>query len=218
MTADTITMPTDAQVRFAQRASRGDDVEHEDATTSALEARLAAMAGKEAGLFCASSTMSNQLAIRSILTSPPHSIVSDVRSHSLNYEAGGAAFFSQATTYAAHPSNSHYLTAEDVDIALALGSDIHTAPTRLIILENTINGIIHPQEEIEGISELAESHKIPMHLDGARLWNTAAAAIEKRGLDACSEADKTAVLSSLLRPFATASLCLSKGLGAPIGS
>lgn len=216
--ADTITMPTDAQVLFAHTATRGDDVEHEDATTSALESRLAAMAGKEAALFCASSTMSNQLAIRSILTSPPHSVVSDVRSHTFVNEAGGAAVFSQATTYPARPSNGLYLTAEDVEGVLILGSDIHTAPTKLITLENTINGIIHPQEEVVRIGELADRHGIPMHLDGARVWNTAAVEIERRGLDACSEGDKTKVLSQLLEPFATASLCLSKGLGAPIGS
>lgn len=211
-------MPTDAQVLFAQQATRGDDVEHEDGTTSALEARVAAMAGKEAGLFCASSTMSNQLAVRSILGQPPQSIVSDVRSHIFNYEAGGAALFSQATTYPAHPSNKHYLTAGDVEEVLVTGSDIHTAPTRLITLENTINGIIHPQAEVMRIGEVAESHGIPMHLDGARLWNTAAVEMERRDLDACDEADKTEVLSELLGPFATASLCLSKGLGAPIGS
>lgn len=211
-------MPTDAQVLFAQQATRGDDVEHEDATTTALEQRLAAMSGKEAALFCASSTMSNQLAIRSLLEGPPHSIVSDVRSHTFVNEAGGAALFSQATTYSARPSNKLYLTAEDVEDVLVVGSNVHTAPTRLITLENTINGIIHPQDEIIRIGELASQHDIPMHLDGARIWNTAAVEIEKRGLDAWNEAVKTEVLSALLGPFATTSLCLSKGLGAPIGS
>lgn len=215
---DTLTIPTDAQLTAALTASRGDDVYSEDSDTAALEARLARMAGKEACLFAASGTMTNQLAIRSHMKQPPHSVIVDHRAHVHIYEAGGIAMFSQATTHALTPSNGAYLTVEDVRGALQLGTNIHFAPTRLVCLENTLSGTLFPQDEIVKISELAKEHGIAMHLDGARVWNVAANEVQGRGLDAGKEEDLTSVLTDLLAPFDSASLCLSKGLGAPIGS
>lgn len=211
-------MPTDAQLVAALTASRGDDVYHEDGDTAALEARIAAMCGKEACLFGASGTMTNQLAIRTHMHQPPHSIITDHRAHVHMFEAGGIALFSQATTHGIVPENGVHLTAEDVRGALQLGSNIHIAPTKLVCLENTLSGIVFPQDEVERISDLARDHGIGMHLDGARLWNVAAKEVEARGLDASNAADVTTVLTDLLEPFDTASLCLSKGIGAPIGS
>lgn len=90
--------------------------------------------------------------------------------------AGGIAVFSQATSHSVVPANGHHLTLED-DIRpnLELGEDIHTAPTRLISLENTLSGMIFPQEEIEKIARVAQENNIIMHLDGARIWEAAAA-------------------------------------------
>lgn len=190
----------------------------EDDDTVALETRLARMSGKEACLFAPSGTMTNQLAIRSHMKQPPHSIIVDHRAHVHLYEAGGIALFSQATTHGITPANGAYLTAEDVQGALQLGSDIHRAPTRLVSLENTLSGTVFPQAEIERIGKLAHGHGIAMHLDGARLWNVAAKEVEARGLDTTSEDDVSVVMSELLAPFDSASLCLSKGLGAPIAS
>ncbi|KLT38319.1 hypothetical protein CC85DRAFT_253212 [Cutaneotrichosporon oleaginosum] len=214
--SDTLTVPTDAQLRAAATATRGDDVYAEDADVCALERRIALLAGKEACLFAASGTMTNQLAIRSHLVQPPHAVLVDARAHVHQYEAGGIALFSQATTHTVSPRGEH-MTAEEVEGALQLGSDVHRAPTRLVCLENTLSGIVFPQAEIVKIAALVHAHGIPLHLDGARVWNVAARAADERGLGTGEDALRT-VLSDLLAPFDSASLCLSKGLGAPIGS
>lgn len=193
-------------------------MEHEDPDTAAFEARIAFLAGKEAGLLCVSATATNQLAVRTLLTQPPHSIVVDARAHHFLNEAGGAALFSQATTHIAHPANNLYLTAEDIEDKLQLGDDIHMAPTRLIVLENTFNGVCVPPDVSWGVRELADHHGIKMHLDGARAWNAAAAILEEKGGDHTNEEELRSALTAVLAPFDTASLCLSKGLGAPLGS
>ncbi|KAL7419473.1 hypothetical protein Q5752_006311 [Cryptotrichosporon argae] len=216
--SDTFTLPTDAQLVYALTASRGDDVYGEDESTAALEARIARLAGKEAAMFGMSGTMTNQLAIRTHMKQPPHSIITDHRAHVHKMEAGGIAMFSQATTHSLVPSNGAYLTRADVETNLELGDNIHIAPTRLICLENTLSGTVLPQAEIVAIGALARSHGIPMHLDGARAWEVAAKVVEERGLDATREESLQSVLTELLEPFDTASLCLSKGIGAPIGS
>ncbi|KLT44734.1 hypothetical protein CC85DRAFT_270740 [Cutaneotrichosporon oleaginosum] len=213
---DTITIPTDAQLLAGLRASRGDDVELEDPDTAAFEARVAALAGKEAGLLCASATGSNQLAVRSLFAQPPHSVVVDARAHHFQNEAGGAALFSQATTHTARPANGLYLTAEDIEPVLQLGDDVHMAPTRLIVLENTMDGVVVPDDVAWGVRRLADPHGIKMHLDGARAWNAAAAAVLSEGGD--GEEGLRTSLSNICAPFDTASLCLSKSLGAPLGS
>ncbi|KAL1413687.1 hypothetical protein Q8F55_001466 [Vanrija albida] len=214
---DTITMPTDAQVAYAAQASRGDDVEGEDATTTALEERIARLAGKEAALLCLSATMCNALAVRSHLMQPPHSIIVDARAHTFKNEVGGAALFSQATSHALTPKNGLYLVREDIEPELQLGYDVHTAPTRLIMLEDTLNGVVVPTGEVERIAAMAGAHGIPLHVDGARVWNSAAALIARDG-GVQDEAGLGAALAGILAPYATASLCLSKGLGAPLGS
>ena len=97
--------------------------------------------------------------------------------------------FSQATTHQIVPENYMHLTVSDIEPALQLGTNIHIAPTKLICLENTLSGTIFPQDEVVRISELAKKHDIAMHLDGARIWNVAAAEVEKRGLDPWKEED-----------------------------
>jgi threonine aldolase len=98
--------------------------------------------------------------------------------------------FSQATTHQLYPSNGIHLTADDIRAELELGEDVHVAPTKLICLENTMSGMVFPQDEVVKISQMAKEHDIPMHLDGARLWNAAAQAMEDRGMDAADEEDR----------------------------
>ncbi|GAA99456.1 uncharacterized protein L969DRAFT_86717 [Mixia osmundae IAM 14324] len=202
---DTITFPTDEVFELMRQATRGDDVYSEDATTLALQERIANLAGKERALFCVSGTLSNQLGIRSHLKQPPHSVLCDVRAHVYKYEAGGIAFHSQAQTITVKPSNGHHLRwSEDIAPNLLEEDDIHYAPVRLICLENTLMGTIFPLDEVRTISQEARRRGILMHCDGARIWEVVA----KTGLP----------LSELLEPFDSISVCMSKGLGAPVGS
>lgn len=126
--------------------------------------------------------------------------------------------FTGATTHQLFPSNDIHLTADDIEPHLVLGDNIHTAPTALICLENTLSGTVIPQDEVVRIGELAKKHSIPLHLDGARVWNVAAKVIADRGLNASDEETRRQVMTELLEPFDSASLCLSKGIGAPVGS
>jgi len=190
-----------------QRASRGDDVYEEDSSVRALEQHVAQLAGHDAALFCATGTMSNQLAFRASLLQPPASILCDTRSHVYRYEAGGIAALSQATVYAAQAlaNKGHHLTVQDIARDFVVDDrDVHMAPTRLISLENTLNGVVMPLQEMQAIADFARSNKVRLHLDGARLWNATVA-------QGCSLKDFTQECDSV-------SLCLSKGLGAPIGS
>ncbi|KAF3358263.1 hypothetical protein VdG1_03040 [Verticillium dahliae VDG1] len=202
--SDTMTTPTPAMLEAIRVGSLFDDVFEEDTTTIDLEAHVAALAGKEAGLLVLSGTMGNQLALRSLLTQPPHSVLSDHRSHIIQYEAGGVSSLTGAFVQAVVPRNGIHLTLEDVVDSVCIDDDVHSCPTRVISLENTLNGMIMPLEEARRISAFARQHDIKMHLDGARLWEAAASG-------AGSLADYCPL-------FDTISLCFSKGLGAPIGS
>ncbi|KAF9123025.1 Threonine aldolase [Mortierella sp. 14UC] len=187
--SDTATAPTPEMFAAMMKCSLGDDVYNEDDSVKKLERYVATLCGHEAALFCSSGTMSAMV---------------DIRSHVFNYEAGGISFHSQAAVYPLIPSNNKYLTAEDVASRLVLDVDVHYAPTRVVSLENTINGTIQPIEEIERIRQLTKEHDIKLHLDGARLWHASiATGISMK--EYCSH-------------FDTISLCLSKGIGAPIGS
>ncbi|KAF9438278.1 Threonine aldolase [Entomortierella beljakovae] len=202
--SDTATAPTPDIHAAMMKSSLGDDVYDEDESVKTLERYVATLCGHEAALYCASGTMTNQLAHRVHLSNPPQSAMVDVRSHVYNYEAGGISFLSQATVYPVTPANGRYLTVEDISSRIVLDVDVHYAPTRVISLENTLNGTIMPIKEIERIRALTQEHDIKLHLDGARLWHASiATGISMR--EYCSH-------------FDTISLCLSKGIGAPIGS
>ncbi|KAJ7169664.1 pyridoxal phosphate-dependent transferase [Mycena filopes] len=209
--SDTITVPTKEMYEYATLSTMGDDVYFEP-STKALEAHIAQLTGKEAGLFVPSGTASNQIALRTHLMQPPYSVLCDHRAHINKYEAGGAAFHSGAALTAVIPSNGHHLTFKDVTQNMILGLDTHFAPTEVVALENTLNGTIFPQEEIIAISDYVHSHDKKMHLDGARIWHVAA--------------ETQTPLKELCDPFDSVSLCFSKGLGlcrsafasAPIGS
>jgi threonine aldolase len=181
-----------------------DDVMSEDPTTNNLEAMIAEMAGKEAALLVLSGTMGNQVALRTHVAGPPTGILCDKRSHIVQYEAGGASSLSGAMLQTLIPANGIHLTYEEIVENTVLSDDVHACPTKIISLENTLNGMILPLQEVEKISKFARENDIILHLDGARLWEAVASGAG--GLkEYCSH-------------FDTVSLCFSKGLGAPIGS
>ncbi|RIA85283.1 pyridoxal phosphate-dependent transferase [Glomus cerebriforme] len=202
--SDTVTKPTDEMFDIMRNASRNDDVLDEDESTNELETYMAELTGHEAALFVPSGTMTNQIAIRAHLSTPPHSVLCDFRSHICNYEAGGIAYHSQASVTPLKPSNKLFLTCSEIESELIVTDDIHYAPTRVISLENTLNGLLFPIDEIHKISKLAKKSNIKLHLDGARLWN------------ACAETNSS--LQTFTKNFDSVSLCLSKSIGAPIGS
>ncbi|KAI9248416.1 pyridoxal phosphate-dependent transferase [Sporodiniella umbellata] len=201
-TSDTSTAPTDEMFEVMKTATRGDDVYQTDSDCKALESYVAELFGHEAALFCTSGTLTNQLGLRALLNQPPHSVLCDSRSHIFNLQCGGAAYHSQATLVPVVAAG-YYLTADEVE--KNINKDyLCGAPTKVIALENTMNGTIMPIEEIEKIHKVARANDCKMHLDGARIWN----ASQKTGI----------ALSEYGAYFDTISVCISKGVGAPIGS
>lgn len=202
--SDTITKPTSDMRKVMYEAEVGDDVYGEDRLMNELQNRVADMLNMEAALFVPSGTMSNQLAIRS-QTKPGDEVICDYNSHIFNYESGGPALLSAVQL---HPLlGEHGILGLDQVQEAVRPDDHHFAPTGLIALENTHNragGVVYPLPVIQEISQLAKANGIRMHLDGARLMN----AVVASGLDPSNYADH----------FDSVSLCLSKGLGAPIGS
>lgn len=201
--SDTFTTPTPGMLEAMANATFGDDVYQEDLTTTAFQDEMARLTGMEDALFVLSGTMGNQICVRVHLNLPPHSVLCDYRAHVYAEEGSGLAVLSQAMVTPVHPSNGIYMTCDDVRNWVTLGDDIHTAPTKVISLELTIGGVLTPIEEIRKISEFAREHDIKVHCDGARLWN-ASAATGYSLVDYCQY-------------FDSVSMCVSKGLGAPIG-
>lgn len=204
--SDTFTTPTLSMVASLSKATLGDAVYNEDDSTIQLENKVAEMTGKEAGLFCVSGTLSNQLGLRVNLKQPPYSVFCDYRAHVYVHEAGGMASLSQAMAQPIKPKNGIHLTLEDDILPNFIPDDgeIHGAPTKLISLENTLHGMVFPIEEITKISDFCRQNDVKLHLDGARLWNASVAT----GVS----------LEEYCSYFDSVSLCLSKTLGAPIGS
>ena len=201
--SDTVTRPSKAMREAMVQAAVGDDVYREDPTTTALEQEVAALLGKEAALFVPSGTMANQIAIL-CHTRPGDEVIAGKDSHCAYYESGAAAAW--AGVQFAEVGSTGLFTAEEL-VAAVKPRAYYCPNTRLVVVENTHNragGRIFPQQDILGIREAATEHGLALHLDGARLWNAAAAT----GL---SEAE-------LAAPFDTVCVCFSKGLGAPIGS
>ncbi|EJT78901.1 threonine aldolase [Gaeumannomyces tritici R3-111a-1] len=202
--SDTMTTPTPAMLEAIQNCTLLDDVLREDPTTNELEEYCARITGKEAGLFVLSGTMGNQLAMRALLTQPPYSVLCDDRSHIYKYEAGGVSSLTGAMLKTIKARNGLYLTRDEIAEQADLDSDVHTCPTRVISLENTLGGLVMPLAEARRISKFARESGLRVHCDGARLWEAVASG-------AGSLPDYAAC-------FDTISLCFSKGLGAPIGS
>lgn len=202
--SDTLTKPTPGMLDAMMSADVGDDVFGEDPTVQELEEKGARMLGFEAGLYCPSGTMTNQIAIRT-LTQPQDEVICDKRSHIYLYEGGGIASNSMVSVELLDGDRGR-ISSEDV-VKNIKPDNIHYPRTKLVSLENTVNkggGCFYSMAQIESISKVCKNHGLLMHLDGARLFN----ALVETG-DNSLEIGKN---------FDTVSICLSKGLGAPVGS
>lgn len=202
--SDTVTKPTPGMLKAMMNAEVGDDVFGEDPSINKLEDMAAEMFGMEGALFCPSGTMTNQIAIN-VHTRPGDEVICHPYSHIYVYEGGGMAFNSGCQAKFVEGERG-LIKAEDIEKAIG-ADDVHAARTGLISLENTMNkggGACYDLSDIVAIRKLADKHRIPLHLDGARLFNALVAKNQK--------ASEYGVL------FDSISICLSKGLGCPVGS
>ena len=202
--SDTVTKPTKGMLEAMLKAKVGDDVFGEDPSINALEEKLAAMFGHERGLFCPSGTMTNQIGIK-VHTQPGDELICDVSSHIYNYEGGGIAFNSGVQAKLIQGDRGR-IQAEQIRDSINPRQDWLTN-TSLVCLENTVNrsgGSCYDFKNIQEISELCRNKNLKLHLDGARIFN----ALIKTG----DSAEKLGPL------FDSISICLSKGLGCPVGS
>jgi threonine aldolase len=186
------------------QATLNDDVFREDSTTAAFEQEIADRCGHEAAAFVITGTMANQLALRTLLTQPPHAILADAHSHIIHWEAGGVAHISGAMVQGIKPMNGRFLTLEDIQKHAVVTDDVHKTPTRVISLENTTSGTVIPLAEMRRMKSWATRKGIKIHLDGARLWEAVAAGAGT----ICEFAQCADVLT----------LDFSKNLGAPMGA
>ena len=205
--SDTVTQPSASMRSAIAAAEVGDDVLGDDPTVNELQSRLATMLGKQAGLFVPSGTMSNAVAIRTH-TSPGDEIITAADSHVYLYEGGGYAALS-GCSIALVPTDRGIMAPEDVEQAIrkASGSLSHFPDGSLVCVENTANrggGTVYPQPVLDRISEIAHDSGCSTHLDGARMFNAVVA----------SGSDPARLASG----YDSISICLSKGLGAPVGS
>jgi len=202
--SDTVTRPTPGMLEAMWKAPVGDDVFGEDPSLNELEAFAAELFGMEAALFCPSGTMTNQIAIK-VHTRPMDEVICDINSHIYQYEAGGYAFHSGVAVNLLHGDRGR-LSASQVEAAIKPAYD-WLPRTRLVVLENTCNkagGSIYHLKRVEPIQRVCRENNLALHLDGARLFN----ALVETGE---SPSDWGKVMDSI-------SICLSKGLGAPVGS
>lgn len=202
--SDTVTQPTPAMRDAMFNAPVGDDVFGEDPTVNALQQKAAELFGKEAALFCASGTQTNQIAIN-VHVKPGGEVICHEDSHIYKYEGGGIAKNSGASVRLLQ-GNRGRITAAEIEQWI-MPDDIHFPVTQLISLEDTANrggGAVYDFEEIRRISALAKQYDLPLHLDGARVFN----ALAVNGIPAKTYGAQ----------FDSISICLSKGLGAPVGS
>lgn len=208
--SDTVTRP-DAGMRAALAAARvGDDVFGEDPTVRELETRCAQLLGHEAGLFFPSGTMANQAAIQ-VHVRPGDEVICGDLSHIYHYEGGGIARNAGASVRLVGGDQGRF-TAEAAEAAINPG-DSHFARTRLVAVEDTVNkggGAVWDEGELSRLRTMTRRRGLGLHLDGARVWNAQVA----RG----AATDRGADWSSYGRHFDSISVCLSKGLGAPVGS
>ncbi|GCF11496.1 low-specificity L-threonine aldolase [Dictyobacter arantiisoli] len=204
--SDTVTHPTQAMREAMYRAEVGDDVYYEDPTVNRLQDKTAQLTGKEAALFVPTGTMGNAIAVLTHAGRGQAVIVGD-QSHIYHYEAGGPSTLGGSPMYAVPTHPNGMLDLDAVASGIADESDEHVAATALVCIENTHNrcgGKVLSVEQIEEITSLAHAHNIPVHMDGARIFNAAIA------LDV--------PISTLTRSVDSFMFCISKGLSAPIGS
>ncbi|TPX18840.1 uncharacterized protein E0L32_011455 [Thyridium curvatum] len=211
--SDVVTVPTEDMMKAVLEASVNDDIydEEGDPSVKALEQRLVELTGMEAALWAVSGTQGNQICLRTHLTQPPHGVVLDHRAHVHCWESGALPVISQASTTTVKPKNGVHLTLEDIKPHIIPYGNIHFPPTRVVSLENTLYGTVLPLADAQAISSyvrglpVAEGQQpVRMHLDGARVFDgVAAEGSDLRAYAAC---------------FDSISVCLAKGIGAPMGS
>ena len=203
--SDTVTKPT-APMRMAMASAEvGDDVFGDDPEVNALQAEVADLLGFEAGLFTPSGSLANQLGLR-LLVRPGEEVVCDTMAHIARAELGAAAVFS-GITFRTWTARSGRLDVDAIAAVIAPAAGPYQVSTTAIAVENTHNfggGVVQPAEQLKAVVALAQEHDLGLHLDGARLWNTHVAT--------------GTPLRELTAGFDTVSVCLSKGLGAPVGS
>ena len=203
--SDTVTRPTPGMLKAMMRARVGDDVFKNDPTVNALEEKVADMFGKEAALFFPSGSMTNQTAIK-LHTNPGEQIICDKYAHVYNYEGGGASFNSGVSCKLVD-GHRGMMKAEQVLEAINPPDFYHSPLTSLVCIENTTNkggGACWDFTELQRIKRICDEHGLAYHLDGARLWNALMA--------------KNETPRQYGELFDSISVCLSKGLGCPIGS
>ena len=203
--SDTVTQPSAAMREVIAGAPVGDDVYGDDPTVNSLEERVAAMFGKEAGLFSPTGSLANQLAIR-MLVAPGEELIAETNSHIVRAELGAAAVFSGITTRTFPAKNGLLKAADALEIARP-DSGPYLVSTTAIAVENTHNfggGTVQPISEIAALRKGADELGLALHLDGARIWNAHVAS----GVS----------FTEYGKYFDTISVCFSKGLGAPVGS
>ena len=202
--SDTVTKPSKGMLEAMFSAPLGDDVYGEDPSINALEQKVAGIFGFESAVFCPSGTMTNQIAIKTH-TIPGDEVICDATSHIYNYEGGGMAFNSGVQVRAVH-GTSGKINATHVEENIH-PPVINLPRTSLVALENTLNkagGGYYTIAEIAAISDMCKKHHLPLHLDGARVFNA---------LHESKENPK-----EYANYFDSVSVCFSKGLGAPVGS
>ncbi|MDX5348135.1 MAG: aminotransferase class I/II-fold pyridoxal phosphate-dependent enzyme, partial [Hymenobacteraceae bacterium] len=202
--SDTVTKPTPEMLQAMLAAPVGDDVYGEDPTVNELEQKCARIFGMEAGLFCPSGTMTNQIAIKA-QTDALGEVICDETAHIYNYEGGGIAFHSRASVKLLQGHRGR-ITARQVEENIR-PDNVHFPITQLVSLENTANkggGACYSFAEMEAIAAVCNKYNLRLHLDGARVFN----ALVATGQQAAHYG----------KLFNTISVCLSKGLGAPVGS
>lgn len=202
--SDTVTTPTEGMREAIKNALVGDDVFMDDPTVNELQDFAADFFGKEAALFVPSGTMANQISI-AINTKPGDEVIVESEAHIFYYEAGAPSILSSVQLRCID-SETGEMDIDEIKSKIR-PNDVHFPPTSLICIENTHNrhgGTIIPLDYIKKLEEVVKENGIALHCDGARLWNAIAAS----GVDA----------KDYVQPFDTVSVCLSKGLGAPVGS
>ena len=200
--SDTVTRPTPAMRAVMAAAPVGDDVFGDDPSINALEAEAAGLLGFEAALFVPSGTQSNLIGVMTHCARGDEFIVGQ-EAHTYRYEAGGAAVLGSVQPQPLDNARDGTLPLADIEAAIK-PDDSHFARTRLIALENTIGGRGLPGGYAQAVRDLADRHGLALHLDGARLWNAAVA--------------QGVAPRAIAQGFDSVSVCLSKGLGAPVGS
>ena len=208
--SDTVTLPTVAMRDAMAAAPLGDDVFGDDPSVNALQEKIAALLGFEAALFVPTGTQSNLCAILSHCQRGDEYIVGQ-SAHCYRWEGGGAAVFGSVQPQPLEHQVDGTLALEDIESAIK-PDDAHFARTRLLALENTLGGKLLPFSYLQQATGLAGSRGLARHLDGARLFNAATAQAAVTGADVREEARRIAGC------FDSVSVCLSKGLGAPVGS